>query len=128
VFDHRLLDTAGPHRRRQLIASVAALTEELRMLGGSLTVAQKEGIRIGHAAAAPTPYPQPAIARPSRGRRRSSLFVDVRRCQLTCCYVSSSTAGIRLARLRDAEVPGSNPGAPTNQLVMLPLDMSRHPW
>ena len=76
---------------------------------------QNEGIRIGHRAAAPTQYPQPAIARPSRGRRRSSLFVDVRRCPLTCRYESSSTAGIRLARLRDAEVPGSNPGAPTTK-------------
>ena len=38
VFDRRLLDGAGPHRRRRLIASVAALADELRSLGGSLTV------------------------------------------------------------------------------------------
>ena len=29
VLDARLLDTAGPHRRRQLLANVAALDEEL---------------------------------------------------------------------------------------------------
>lgn len=52
VFDRRLLDSAGPYRRRQLIASVAALTDELRTLGGSLTVATGDPIeavtRLAH--------------------------------------------------------------------------------
>ncbi|MDQ1383252.1 MAG: deoxyribodipyrimidine photo-lyase [Actinomycetota bacterium] len=52
VFDYRLLDRAGPHRRRQLIASVAALADELRTLGGSLTVATGDSIesvtRLAH--------------------------------------------------------------------------------
>jgi deoxyribodipyrimidine photo-lyase len=52
VFDRRLLDSAGSHRRRQLIASVAALTYELRTLGGSLTVATGDPIesvtRLAH--------------------------------------------------------------------------------
>lgn len=38
IFDRRLLDAAGPYRRRQIIASVAALADELRSLGGCLTV------------------------------------------------------------------------------------------
>ena len=52
VFDRRLLDRAGPHRRRQLIASVAALADELRTLGGLLTVATGDPIesvtRLAH--------------------------------------------------------------------------------
>ena len=44
VFDRRLLDVAGPYRRRQLIASVAALADELRMLGGSLTVTTSDPV------------------------------------------------------------------------------------
>ena len=44
VFDPRLLDTAGAHRRRQLVASVAALGDELRARGGSLTVATGDPI------------------------------------------------------------------------------------
>ena len=52
VFDRRLLDAAGPYRRRQLIASVAALDDELRMLGGSLTVATSDPVeavaRLAH--------------------------------------------------------------------------------
>lgn len=38
VLDHRLLDRAGPYRRRQLLASVAALDAELRDRGGRLRI------------------------------------------------------------------------------------------
>ena len=44
VLDRRLLDTAGPHRKRQIIASVAALADELHALGGHLTVAADEPV------------------------------------------------------------------------------------
>ena len=39
VLDPRLLDAAGPFRRRQLLASVAALGEAVRAAGGVLSVA-----------------------------------------------------------------------------------------
>lgn len=38
ILDHRLLDAAGPYRRRLLIASVDSLGAELNALGGLLTV------------------------------------------------------------------------------------------
>ena len=38
VLDPRLLDAAGPFRRRQLLASVAALADEIRAARGQLTV------------------------------------------------------------------------------------------
>ena len=44
ILDRRLLDTAGPHRKRQIIASVAALADELHALGGHLTVAADEPV------------------------------------------------------------------------------------
>ena len=44
VLDHRLLDAAGPYRRRQFIASLAALADELRVVGGHLTVADDDPV------------------------------------------------------------------------------------
>ncbi len=44
ALDRRLLDAAGPYRRRQLLASVGALAEELRALGGRLTIVAGEPV------------------------------------------------------------------------------------
>ena len=44
ILDRRLLDTAGPYRRRQFIASLAALADELRVVGGHLTVADDDPV------------------------------------------------------------------------------------
>jgi hypothetical protein len=53
------------------------------------------------------------IARPSRGRAQTQSFAADRKWPVTCCFVSSQVAAIQSFRLRDAEVPGSNPGIPT---------------
>ena len=44
VLDRRLLDPAGPHRQHQFVASVAALADEIRPLGGLLTVVAGEPV------------------------------------------------------------------------------------
>jgi deoxyribodipyrimidine photolyase len=44
VLHHRLLDAAGPYRRRQFTASLAALADELRVVGGHLTVANDDPV------------------------------------------------------------------------------------
>jgi len=38
VFDRTLLDAAGPFRRRQYLAFVTALADQVRATGGELTV------------------------------------------------------------------------------------------
>ena len=58
VLDPRLLDAAGPFRRRQLLASVGALARDLRAAGGLLCVAHGdpvvEIVRLAHATRADT--------------------------------------------------------------------------
>src|SRR4051812_19928096 len=54
-----------------------------------------------------------AIPRPSRERCRASLSVDGRRLALTCRDAPLKFANIPPSSVRDAEVPGSNPGIPT---------------
>jgi len=46
VLDARLLDTAGPYRRRQLLANVAALGDELEARGGSLTIRTGNPVQV----------------------------------------------------------------------------------
>jgi len=58
VLDPRLLDPAGPFRRRQLLASVGALADEVRAVGGRLCIAHGDPIgelvRIARASRADT--------------------------------------------------------------------------
>ncbi len=46
VLDPRLLDLAGPFRRRQLLADLAALDDRLRALGGRLRVVAGDATRV----------------------------------------------------------------------------------
>ncbi len=46
VLDPRLLDAAGPFRRRQLLADLAALDERLRALGGRLRVVAGDATQV----------------------------------------------------------------------------------
>ena len=68
VLDRRLLDAAGPHRRRRVLHDLAALDRSLREVGGSLcvrtgdavevvpAVAAEAGATVVHANADGTPY------------------------------------------------------------------------
>jgi len=61
---------------------------------------------------------QSSIPRRSRGRRHSAVFVKVRTARLTRHVSSGLSAGIHSSCLRDAEVPGSNPGTPTEATLL----------
>ena len=96
VFDPALLDRAGPYRRRQLIASVAALAEEMRALGGSLTVETGDPVevvsRLAHEHRVDTVVWNNDVTRFARARdeavhrRLSQTGVAVERCWSTLIH------------------------------------------